>query len=118
MSFSNVCAEGDLEMEYELRVVVEKVLVGTQEVVKRDTLKTYDVKPPESILELGLRHEEQIALLGKVQDAILAMTSARGVVTNSRKKVSRHRIFTRSLRTIQSASRNINAIILTVIGKV
>ena len=60
-------------MEYELRVVVEKVLVCTQEVVKRDTLKTYDVKPPESILELGLRHEEQIALLGKVQDAILAV---------------------------------------------
>ena len=36
-------------MEYALRVVVEKVLVSTQEVVKRDTLKTYDVKPPESI---------------------------------------------------------------------
>ena len=51
MSFSNVCAEGELEMEYELRVVVEKVLVSTQEVVKRDTLKTYEVKPPESILE-------------------------------------------------------------------
>ena len=40
-------------MEYELRVVVEKVLVSTQEVVQRDTLKTYDVKPPESMLELG-----------------------------------------------------------------
>ena len=49
-------------MEYELRVVVEKVLVSTQEVVTRDTLKTYDVKPPASILELGLRHEEQISL--------------------------------------------------------
>jgi hypothetical protein len=73
MSFSNVCAEGELDMEYELRVVVEKVFVSTQEVVKRDTLKTYDVKPPESILELGLRHAEQIALLGKVQDAILAV---------------------------------------------
>jgi len=60
-------------MEYELRVVVEKVLVSTQEVVQRDTLKTYEVKPPASILELGLRHAEQIALLGKVQDAILAV---------------------------------------------
>ena len=48
MSFSNVCAEGELDMEYELRVVVEKVLVRTQEVVKRDTLTTYDVKPPEA----------------------------------------------------------------------
>jgi hypothetical protein len=60
-------------MEYTLRVVVEKVCVSTQEVVQRDTLKTYDVKPPESILELGLRHAEQISLLGKVQDAILAV---------------------------------------------
>ncbi len=41
-------------MEYELRVVVEKVLVSTQEVVKRDTLKTNDVKPPESILTNGV----------------------------------------------------------------
>src|SRR5262245_35762433 len=73
MSFSKVCAEGELEMEYELRVVVEKVLVSTQEVVQRGTLKTYEVKAPESILELGLRHEEQISLLGKVQDAILAV---------------------------------------------
>jgi hypothetical protein len=60
-------------MEYALRVVVEKVLVSTQEVVKRDTLKTYAVKPPESIRELGLRHEEQISLWGKVQEAILAV---------------------------------------------
>ena len=60
-------------MEYELRVVVEKVLVRTQEVVKRDTLKTYEVKPPASILELGLRPAEQISLLVKVQDAILAV---------------------------------------------
>ena len=62
-------------MEYELRVVVEKVSVISQEVVKRDTLKVYDVKAPASILELGLRHEEQISLLGKVQNSILAAQS-------------------------------------------
>ena len=62
-------------MEYELRVVVEKVSVSSQEVVKRDTLKIYDVKAPASILELGLRHEEQISLLGKVQNSILAEQS-------------------------------------------
>jgi hypothetical protein len=28
-------------VEYELRVIVEKVAVGSQEVVKRDTLKIY-----------------------------------------------------------------------------
>jgi len=52
-------------MEYELRIVVEKVAVSSQQVVNRDTLKIYDVKAPASILELGLRHEEQISLLEK-----------------------------------------------------
>ena len=55
--------------------MVEKVSVSSQEVVKRDTLKVYDVKAPASILELGLRHEEQISLLGKVQNSILAEQS-------------------------------------------
>ena len=55
-------------MDYELRFVLEKVSASSQEVVKRDTLKVYDVKAPESILELGLRHEEQISLLEKVQN--------------------------------------------------
>jgi len=44
-------------------------------VVKRDTLKIYDVKRPESILDLGLRHAEQISLLEKVQNAMLAEQS-------------------------------------------
>lgn len=48
-----------LPMDYELRVVVEKVFVSSQEVVKRETLKVYDVKAPASILELGLRHSER-----------------------------------------------------------
>lgn len=62
-------------MDYEIRIVAEKVSVSSQEVVKRDTLKVYDVKAPESILELGLRHEEQIALLEKVQNSIIAAQS-------------------------------------------
>ncbi len=53
-------------MDYELRIVVEKVSVSSQEVLNRDTLKVYDVKAPESILKLGLRHSEQISLLEKV----------------------------------------------------
>jgi len=59
-------------MEYELRIIVEKVSVSNQEVVRRDTIKTYDVERPESILDLGLRHAEQISLLEKVQNAVLA----------------------------------------------
>lgn len=35
----------------------------------------YDVKTPESVLELGLRHEEQISLLEKVQNSVLAEQS-------------------------------------------
>lgn len=62
-------------MDYELRVVVEKVFVSSQEVIKRDTLKVYEVKAPESILELGLRHEEQISLLEKVQNSVLVEQS-------------------------------------------
>lgn len=59
-------------MEYELRIIAEKVTVSSQEVVKRDTLKIYAIKRPESILDLGLRHVEQIFLLEKVQNAVLA----------------------------------------------
>ena len=51
------------------------VSVTSQEVVQRDTLKVYDVKAPTSILELGLRHEEQISLLEKVQNSVLAAQS-------------------------------------------
>jgi len=50
-------------VEYELRIIVEKVAVSSQEVVKRETLSIYNVKNvkrPESILDLGLRHAEQM----------------------------------------------------------
>jgi len=62
-------------MDYEFRVIVEKVSVTSQKVVERDTIKIYDIKPPESILDLGLRHEEQISLLSKVQSHLLAEQS-------------------------------------------
>ena len=58
-------------MDYEFRVVVEKVAVSNQKVIKRDTIKIYDIKKPESILDLGLRHREQISLLSKVQNALV-----------------------------------------------
>ncbi len=40
-------------MDYEFRVVVEKVAIASQKVIKRDTLKIYDIKQPQSILDLG-----------------------------------------------------------------
>ena len=62
-------------MDYEFRVVVEKVSIAKQEVVKRETVKIYDIKKPEPILDLGLRHQEQICLFSKVQSAFLAEQS-------------------------------------------
>ena len=62
-------------MEYKLRIIVEKVAVSSQEIVNRDTLRIYNVECPESILDLGLRHAEQISLLEKVQNAVLAEQS-------------------------------------------
>ena len=38
-------------MDYELRIVVEKVAVHSQEVIKRDTLTSYALQRPTSILE-------------------------------------------------------------------
>ena len=55
-----------------MRIIVEKVAVSSQEVVKRDTIKIYDMQRPASIVDLGLRHAEQSSLLEKVQNAVLA----------------------------------------------
>src|SRR2546428_14159664 len=62
-------------MDYELRIIVEKVAVSSQEVIKRDTITSYALQCPTSIGELGLRHAEQIALLEKVQNIVLAEQS-------------------------------------------
>ena len=42
-------------MDYELRIVVEKVAVHSQEVIKRDTITSYALQRPTSIGDLGLR---------------------------------------------------------------
>jgi hypothetical protein len=62
-------------MDYELRIVVEKVAISSQEVITRDTITSYALQYPTSIVELGLRHAEQIALLEKVQNIVLAEQS-------------------------------------------
>ena len=38
-------------MDYELHIIVEKVAVSSQEVVKRDTIKIHDIQRPESIID-------------------------------------------------------------------
>jgi len=81
---------------------------------------------PASILELGLRHEEQISVR-KVQNSVLAAQSklidtgydvCPKCGTSSIKRDTRNLIFTLCLRIIKSGYRNINAVILSVIGKV
>jgi hypothetical protein len=62
-------------MDYEICIVVEKVAVSSQEVVKRDTITSYVLQCPTSILELGLRHGEQISLLEKIQALLLTEQS-------------------------------------------
>ena len=64
-------------VEYELRVIVEKVAVNSQEVVKRETIKTYAITTPASIMELGLRHAEQISLLEKMQNVLIEEQAVR-----------------------------------------
>ena len=62
-------------MDYALRIVVEKVAISSQEVVQRDTITSYALQGPTSIVELGLRHAEQIELLAQVQNIVLAEQS-------------------------------------------
>jgi hypothetical protein len=62
-------------MDYELRIIIAKVAVSSQEVVQRDTITRYALQCPTSIGELGLRHGEQIALLAKIQDILLTEQS-------------------------------------------
>ena len=62
-------------MDYELRIVVEKVAISSQEVIKRDPITSYAVQCPTSIGELDLRYIEHIDLLRKVQDILLAAQS-------------------------------------------
>jgi len=62
-------------MDYELRIIVEKVAISSQEVIKRDTITRYALQGPSSMIELGLRHAAQIALLAKVQKVVLTEQS-------------------------------------------
>jgi len=83
------------------------VAVSSQEVVKRDTIKIYDIQRPESILDLDCVMQ-QISLLSKVQNALLAeqtilidpeLMSAQ-IVEKLKKNGQKSRISMRSLATI------------------
>lgn len=57
---------------YGLRIVVEKVdLKDTDLTLSREEMTMIEVKEVKSIMDLGLRHGEQIALLEKIQTQLL-----------------------------------------------
>ncbi len=58
---------------YALRIIVEKIEIESDnKVVDRDTLTTIDINKPDNIIDLGLRHSEQINLMQKIQDKVLS----------------------------------------------
>lgn len=59
--------------EYTLRIVVEKIdLKNKGKVLSREALTDIDIKSPDSIIDLGLRHGAQIDILQMIQDKLLA----------------------------------------------
>lgn len=59
--------------KYAFRLVVEKIdLENNNSTVARDELSTIAIKKPSDILEFGLRHNEQIEFIKKLQDKILS----------------------------------------------
>ena len=73
-------------MDYELRIVVEKVAVRSQEVVQRDTIKCYGIQRPASIVDFGLWHAEQIVISiqhrgGRVSNARIGLGQLSEITT-------------------------------------
>ena len=62
-------------MSVTLRIVVESVDDTSQKILSREVIKDTPIKPVESIIDLGFRHQEQIDILQKVQDALLNQQS-------------------------------------------
>lgn len=61
---------------YGLRLVVEKVdLTNGNKIINREELSTIEIKNPQTILEFGLRHSEQIEFLKQLQDKVLSEQS-------------------------------------------
>ena len=61
----------EIFMNSEIRIILETVCKETGKVVKKEVIEKHKVKKPGNILELGLRHSEQIELLSKIQNYLL-----------------------------------------------
>jgi hypothetical protein len=58
-------------MGCKLRIIIEKVDSETNKVITKATIGSFDIHKPESVIELGLRHQEQVNLLKKIQQKVL-----------------------------------------------
>ena len=58
-------------MNYKLRIILEKVELKTNKVISKNKMAEYEIKKPDSIIDLGLRHKTQIELLKKIQQHLL-----------------------------------------------
>ena len=59
--------------KYVLRVVVEKIdLADNEKILSRESVTDIDIKSPDTIIDLGLRHGSQIDILQKIQDKLLS----------------------------------------------
>ena len=60
-------------MSVKFRISVE--CISENETATRKEIKEYKIDKPENILELGFRHTEQIEIIQKIQDELLAIQS-------------------------------------------
>jgi len=58
-------------MACKLRIVIEKIDTETNKVTQKTTLSTVNIKKPDAIIDLGLRHREQINLLKQIQQNVV-----------------------------------------------
>ncbi len=57
--------------QHALKLNIQKVDLETNKILSSETISTINIKDPSSIMELGLRHKEQIELLKIIQDKLL-----------------------------------------------
>ena len=58
-------------MDYKLRIIIEKVDCKTNAVVEKKAIAEYKINSPKKIIDLGMRHKEQISLLKNIQQYML-----------------------------------------------
>ena len=61
-------------MAHKIRIRVE-ILDENDNTIENEIIKTSQIKKPDSLLDVGYRHNEQIEILQSLQDALLKQQS-------------------------------------------